>query len=132
MNCDDAAARAEAEAAAGVVRRLWGDVVSEGLDLEATADAGGLTWGDAARLRDRVAGPVPAGAAGLYRDLRYLAGLKREMEAEGGAWADPLSYGIDPLYDRLDFRLVPPDTAPGGPADAGWRVTYIGGSTLQA
>jgi hypothetical protein len=141
LDADDAAGRAEAAAAAGVVRRLWADAAAHGMDAQAAAEAAGATYDDAARLKRRLAGRVPEGAAALYRDLRYLAGLKREMEAAGGGWADPVGYGLDPLYDRLDFRLIPPDTDEQDPRDAGgsaaaadraWRVTYVGASRLQA
>ena len=51
--------------------------------------------------------------------LRLMAEMKAAMGREGGSeWTDPLAWGIDPLFDRVDFRETPEG-----------KVAYIGDCT---
>uniref|UniRef100_A0A6U6E581 WW domain-containing protein n=1 Tax=Guillardia theta TaxID=55529 RepID=A0A6U6E581_GUITH len=54
-----------------------------------------------------------------YYLLRDLARAQEEMKMKGPDWGTSLVHGIDPIYDRLDFRRV-------GFEEGKQQITYVG------
>jgi hypothetical protein len=49
--------------------------------------------------------PLPSQAPDGLLGMRALSGIRRFVAEEGGAaWSHPLVFGVDPLFDRIDFR----------------------------
>eukprot|EP00290_Baffinella_frigidus_P036182 CAMPEP_0180304516 /NCGR_PEP_ID=MMETSP0988-20121125/25839_1 /TAXON_ID=697907 /ORGANISM="non described non described, Strain CCMP2293" /LENGTH=118 /DNA_ID=CAMNT_0022286697 /DNA_START=1 /DNA_END=357 /DNA_ORIENTATION=+ len=117
---------------------MWTDPKGFGIDLSATLaqHAPHLTPSTIlAATKEKLGIKTPAGTfdpfaeeyeetRDIYPVLRRAAAVKAAVVEQRGRLDTSLLLGIDPLYDRIDFRMIP-----GASPDQPGRAVFAGGTT---